>query len=320
MAGHPFKVAPGERIDQAVHSAVGALRQPSDAVLVPRSTVKQWLEQGRIEVRDASGPLAAKLLSRRADRELALTLVAAEGLIEGWLEATRSPARPDPQGCGIKILYEDLGLLVFHKPPGLPSAPQPGQTSGSAVHQALAHFPALPHTHLLEPGLLHRLDTGTSGALAFAKTEAAFAHYKEQWRSGGVAKYYRARTAGPIAGFRPLEITDPLAHDAKASKRMLVLKSGRRGFRGKPLAAHTTIVSSSPVRHLAGDRSCWEHEIRIHTGVMHQIRAHLASIGAPIIGDPVYGGADAPRLWLLAWKLELIQPSGGRIVVETGWD
>jgi 23S rRNA pseudouridine1911/1915/1917 synthase len=217
----------------------------------------------------------------------------------------------------MQILHEDDELIVFNKPPGLPSTAQQGQDSGTAVHEALARFPQLPFAGTLERGLLHRLDTGTSGALAFAKTEAAYSHYRSTWKSE-VGKIYRAvvsrsEKADPAAvpellARLPREIRLEIGHDAKSSRRMRVLdprlalpmKEQLRRVRGRPQTSHTILERA---HELAG--SHLDVEIRITTGVMHQIRVILAHLGIPIMGDEIYRGEKSSRLWLHAWKLVL---------------
>ncbi len=249
----------------------------------------------------------------------------------------------------LQLLYRDDELVVFNKPSGMPSTVQAGQTSGTAVHEAVAQFADLPFASadelrisqergLLLPrerGLLHRLDTGTSGALAFARTESAYPHLRALWKTD-VVKIYRAivapsdsdtaqqsvheRSHDPAPPSTPSflrslprDLQLEIAHDAKSARRMRVLdpslplpmKQQLRRIRGRPQAAHTRILSAT------AQGSCFDLEIRIFTGVMHQIRVHLAHLGLPIVGDPIYRGRPGVRLWLHAWKLEL---AGRRIV------
>lgn len=218
------------------------------------------------------------------------------------IRADLAPPAPEPGGCQMPVLFEDAEVVVFHKPTGLPSAVQAGQRRGTAVHHALAHDPSLE--------LLHRLDTGTSGCLAFARGLDAFEHLREEWKQGRVKKLYRARLSQVPTWKLPLEISKPLGHHPKAQSRMVVVERPNQPIRGKPLAARTTLL---------GMRTDREIEIELHTGVMHQIRAHLASLGAPLEGDLIYGGAESSRLWLLAWKLELPLTSGKRVTIEANW-
>ena len=236
----------------------------------------------------------------------------------------------------IPILFENEHLLILNKPCGMPSAPLPSQISGTesetrtAVHEALSHFPdlALRFSDSHEPGLLHRLDTGTSGVLAFAKTREAFEEIREAWKTSNVRKFYRAiveveieaqaHQATPFAALKlPLKIEWPMARLKKSSRRMLVLKNPKpeifRQIKGDPLEASTILheikLADPVITEKRGDDRVWLYEVyvEIETGVMHQIRAHLSALGAPILGDPIYGNSDSPtaRLCLHAERLDL---------------
>lgn len=211
----------------------------------------------------------------------------------------------------LSVLFEDDVLLVVNKPSGLPSAPlEPGEPS--AVTQALAYEPQLARVQGLkpeEPGLLHRLDTGTSGLLVFAKTQDAFDRLRGSWKLHHTQKTYRALVqANPEKPLPRLsyELALPLAHHPKSAKRMIALFPGKKlSHRGKPLAARTTLRTAHP----HGTPGLLDLELELHTGVMHQLRVHLQALGHPILGDALYGGAEAPRIHLHAWRLELPHPS-----------
>lgn len=237
-------------------------------------------------------------------------------------------ARPDPRGCLIPVVHEDAGLLVLGKPAGVASVPHSAEETDTAVSAALARFPGLAAIGKggLEPGLLHRLDTGTSGLLAFAKTESEFARLRELWSSGGVRKIYRAlaRPGAETLPRAPMDYRIALAHDAKSARRMLVFEPRKRqAIRGNPLPTLTRIVSVSEIRGAPDSGGLLDLEIEITTGVMHQIRCTLAHLGFPILGDPIYGGHPSERLWLHAWKLEIPRADGGTLCLEApipeGW-
>ncbi|MEN9722161.1 MAG: hypothetical protein RJB38_147 [Pseudomonadota bacterium] len=220
----------------------------------------------------------------------------------------------------VSVVYEDHDLLVIDKPSGTPSTAHSPEERGTAIHLALEHFPDLPFPHSLERGLLHRLDTATSGALAFAKTESAYAHYRTHWKTD-VRKIYRALslTTSPWKHDLPHLVSLEMGHDAKSSRRMRVLdaalpislKEQIRRIRGKPQEARTTILNTRSLEKLPealgnsshADEHLLDFTMEIHTGVLHQIRAHLAHLGYPILGDPLYRGKPSHRLWLHAWKL-----------------
>jgi len=210
----------------------------------------------------------------------------------------------------IKILHEDDRLLAFDKPSGLPSAPQARSKLETATDQALEHCPDLKNTfpNSKEPGLLHRLDTETSGILLFAKTSSTYERVRAHWEKHQMIKTYRALVNGaPHTRFfkTPLTITLPLAHSAKSAKKMIVLDPAKRfslrasSRRGKSLEAITHIQKATLL-----EKSLFDLTLQIETGVMHQIRCHLQNIGWPIYGDSHYKGTPSTRLWLHAWKLE----------------
>jgi 23S rRNA pseudouridine1911/1915/1917 synthase len=215
------------------------------------------------------------------------------------------------QGCELEILHEDQDLLVLNKPSGLASAPLGIRSeTETAVHHALAHAPALPLTDPKEPGLLHRLDTGTSGCLAFAKTREAFDFIKSAWRAGQVTKFYQAAVMNFPTGPLPQEIRLALGHDPKSSRKMKIAE-GR--IRGKTLEAWTSLLHAEPIS--VDGQTAVLLTIQLHTGVMHQIRVHLAHLGLPILGDALYGGRPSSRLWLHCASMHIPTPSGREVRV-----
>jgi 23S rRNA pseudouridine1911/1915/1917 synthase len=221
------------------------------------------------------------------------------------------------------VIYEDETLLALNKPAGLPSVPRDEGDTSTAVDLALKHCPTLsglgrkdrPH----EAGLLNRLDTATSGLLLFAKTQKAFDALEKDWTTGRVRKVYRALSQRvdsetPLPEI-PSIVRAPLGASAKSAKRMIVVgeeKKFLRRIRGRPLETVTRLLRASEVHP-----DVFDFEIEIETGVRHQIRCHLAHLGWPVMGDELYKGAKASRLFLHAWKLELIHPlSGKKLMIE----
>lgn len=218
------------------------------------------------------------------------------------------------------IVYEDDAILVIHKPTGVPSVPLKENEGGTAVEFALTRCPDMKSvtrvtadgkTKHLEPGLLHRLDTATSGLLVFAKTQSSFDALHKAWKNREVRKIYRAvvqstQTPVPIP---PLCLDIPLAHSQRSSKRMIALTADKtqamRQIRGKPLPAVTHIRAVQVIESAPSGVTLADFEVEIETGVMHQIRCHLAEIGWSIVGDPIYKGAPSSRLWLHAWRITL---------------
>jgi len=222
-------------------------------------------------------------------------------------------------------LFEDEWILAIHKPSGLPSQSlgKEGQETAEDLVQRRN-----PHTPLR---LCHRLDTGTSGVLLFAKSDPVFDEMRLRFKERKIRKFYDAfcrEADGPFkSGVFPLPrvIDLPLAHHPKSAKRMIALPAGkRREHRGKPLPAVSVIHAITPDRFSGAP--CLKVEIEIKTGVMHQIRVHLAHLGLPILGDPLYGPQKepprdemppVPRLGLHAKRVEF-ELRGFRYSIEAG--
>lgn len=234
-------------------------------------------------------------------------------------------AIPSPKGCFLPVLYEDDEILALHKASGVHSVAQSANDTECAVNAALAHFPKLAGIgkSALEPGLVHRLDQGTSGVLLFAKTQKEYERIREIWKSPLVQKSYLARISSSELKHHaqslelPLEICIPLGHSAKSSKKMIAISSKKmeRQIRGKPLRALTRIHR---IDFLSNNQA--DLEIQIETGLMHQIRVHLAYLGYPIVGDSVYGGEKATRLMLHAWRLRLPLACQAHLTIEAALD
>jgi len=209
-----------------------------------------------------------------------------------------------------RVLFEDERIFAVDKPSGVPShslSQSPG-VSSTAAPSVEERLKAMRGDHSV--WLLHRLDTGTSGVLLFAKDEATYNTMREKFRTRALNKEYRAwsegRPASPLS--LPAEITDSLAHHPKSKKRMIVLSEGRDlRHRGKPLAAHTRILAVGPA--VWQNQPVTEIRVQIITGVMHQIRVHLKSVGYPLVGDPIYGKGNAeepPRFSRLGLHAERV--------------
>ena len=236
-----------------------------------RGYVRRLFSQGRISLVDA--PTAKGALLRVGDTVR--------------VGAFRHPdLGPIPQpDLELSVLAERSGLLAFDKPAGMPSQPLDYEETGTAVNAALGRYPELGAVGRggLEPGLLHRLDIQTSGVLVFASTDASWQSARELFETGRVTKRYLALVHGRLAEAGELGL-----RLAQAGPRARVVERGGR-------VAHTRW---QPIR-AGADRSLVRLEMP--TGVTHQIRATLAHLGHPIIGDRLYGSnSDEPRHWLHA--------------------
>ncbi len=278
-----------------------------------RRILKQWFTQGRIKNAESDRPLdpSHKIAPPGC-------WVRIEGVTEADLhDLTQAQGAKE---CFLPILFEDENLLILNKSSGTPSLPLSGSETGTAVSAALARAPQLaslsslaPHLGPcppLEPGLLHRLDTGTSGVLAFAKTAQEFVRLREAWKSS--EKIYRAIVCPKSPHPLPEAINTPLAHSRHSSKRMIAFEAEKMRaseIRGKPLPA-ITLIRDTRICKSAPEIRLLDLTIEIKTGVFHQIRCHLSANGAPILGDPIYGKTSSTRLWLHAWKLTLPSANG----------
>jgi len=300
-------------IDHPARADQGVLQELKNRFSsLSRARIKTWFQEKRVFL--GSRPLQASTLLPAGRHELQIQGISEEDISQ---DPTQLPAQPSSQGCFLPIIYESESLLVLNKAAGIPSVPHSPQETETAVGAALAHHPALASigTRSLEPAILHRLDTGTSGLLAFAQTQDEYLRLRKLWSSGEVKKTYRAQVAPTSETSElpslPSELRISMAHDARSSKRMIALTEGKKQhFRGNPLSTITRILSATFLNNH------YDLEIEIQTGVMHQIRCTVASLGFPILGDLIYRGQPSSRLWLHAWKLEIPTREGGRLKLE----
>jgi 23S rRNA pseudouridine1911/1915/1917 synthase len=187
------------------------------------------------------------------------------------------PAMPQAQEIGLNILYEDEYLLVLDKPAGMVVHPAPGNPDGTLVNALIAHC-GDSLTGIggeKRPGIVHRLDKDTSGVMVVAKTELAHARLSAAFSTRDLERAYKALCWGvpsPAKG----EIEGDIGRDPRDRKRMAVVRKN-----GKAALTWYTVLQSFGLG--AALISC-----RLATGRTHQIRVHLAQIGHPLIGDPVY--------------------------------
>ena len=277
----PLTVPDAGRADTVLSAAVDGLT---------RSAAQRWLEEGRVTL---GGAPVKKNTRLEPGQELLIT-----------------PPEPEPidlvpQDIPLDIPYEDDDVIVVNKPVGMVVHPAPGHPDGTLVNALLYHC----GTSLsgingqLRPGIVHRIDRDTSGLLIAAKNDRAHLALAAQLADHSLFRLYHAVVLG---GFREESgtVNAPIARHKTDRKRMAVCRPGE----GREAVTHYQVVDS---------RGGYSHiTCRLETGRTHQIRVHMASIGHPLLGDPVYG-KSAPGLagqCLHAARLTFTHPATGEVM------
>lgn len=269
----PAAVA-GRRLDVVVGEVLG----------LSRARVKSLFEKGAVRV-DGRRPSKGDKATGGSRVEVELAEEAPELV-------------PEP-GRALALLYEDAWLIGVDKPAGMPSHPlRPGET-GTAANALVARFPEVSSASedAREGGLVHRLDIETSGVLLAARDRETWEAVRALFGRRAVDKRYWALVSGPIADEGAIEL--PLRH--KGETRVEPALDG--GEAGREALSHFRVLGRAGELALV--------EVRILTGVLHQVRAHLAAVGAPVVGDALYGGKPFPgltRFFLHARSLGLAHP------------
>ena len=276
----------GERLDRYL------------AAILPdqsRSRIQRLIETGHVAV---AGRAARANLSVKAGDRVTVSVPAP------------TIAAPRAEDIALPVLFEDGDLIVIDKPAGMVVHPAAGHGSGTVVNALLHQVTDLSGVGgELRPGIVHRLDKGTSGVMVVAKSDRAHESLARQFHDREVDKEYVAMVWGVVQAGRRIDL--PIGRDPANRKRMTARTRRSRSAVTRITRAH----------HLKGVTLC---QVAIATGRTHQIRVHLSAIGHPIVGDAAYGGARRrvagdlrpvlrlERPFLHAYRLTFTHPVDGR--------
>ena len=252
--------ATGQRLDRALAVAVPELSRARIQALLAAGCVAR----DGVTVTDASA-------GAKAGQKLVIAIPPPEA------------ARPAPQEIPLAVVFEDEDMLVIDKPPGLVVHPGAGNPDKTLVNALLAHCAGRLSGigGVRRPGIVHRLDKDTSGLLVVAKTDRAHAALAHQLQARTLKRIYNAVVWGhpaPAAG----RIEGNIGRSPNDRKRMALVAQG-----GKPAVTNYRAIRALNQSALV--------ECRLETGRTHQIRVHMASIGHPLLGDPLYGARRVPK-------------------------
>lgn len=296
--------AAGERIDKLFPLLSG----------LSRAAAVRLIEAGMVSLIRADG------------REIPVTdkkTRTAAGELLCWQIPEPEPSEVRPEDIPLSVVYEDEDILVVDKPVGMVVHPAPGNPDGTLVNALLYHCgDSLSGVGgVVRPGIVHRIDKDTSGLLVVAKNDAAHRALTEQLKTHTVSRVY---TALALGGFREEsgQVSFSIGRSRTDRKKMAAYPP--EAFRTDP-AIRSAVTHYTAVEHFAvGARwgqSFTRLSCRLETGRTHQIRVHMAALGHPLLGDPLYGG-DGTRFGkahvalirgqcLHAGELELIHPRTG---------
>jgi 23S rRNA pseudouridine1911/1915/1917 synthase len=250
-----FEVPPEydkQRLDRFLVSVLGDLS---------RSQIQRLIADGHVAV--ANRAARANLAMREGDR-VSVTMPEA------------APSTVESEALPLDIVFQDADVAVLNKPPGMVVHPAAGHSSGTLVNALMHHLTDLSGIGgERRPGIVHRLDRGTSGLMVVAKNDAAHHELARQFHDREVEKEYIALVWGVVQAGRRIDAAigrDPV---------------NRQKMSARARHARHAVTRITRAHHMPGLTLC---QVAIHTGRTHQIRVHLSAIGHPIVGDAMYGG------------------------------
>jgi 23S rRNA pseudouridine1911/1915/1917 synthase len=269
---------------------------------VSRSVAAELIAQGRVLIDDV-----AVLVGRTELREGSRMTV--------HLPDPESGQVHPESGVVFEVVHADDQLVVIDKPAGLVVHPGAGHHEGTLVGGLLERFPDLAQLVADgvcgsdRPGIVHRLDKGTSGLLAVARTEGAYTSLVAQLAARTMERRYRALVEGEVVDERG-EVDAPIGRSTRTPTKMAIAAGGKAARTGY------TVVERRP-----GPPPTTLVELSLQSGRTHQIRVHMAAIGHPVVGDARYGTPDrrlgSGRFYLHAFELAFIHPASGERVQFT---
>ena len=278
-----FEGVAAERLDKVLAAFLATIGELSG---YSRSQIQRWIEAGQVQVN-----------SKRVDKPGAQVSPGAEVSL-----VIPEPAQTEilPSGREIEILYQDADLLVINKPAAISMHPGAGRISDTIVHAVIGHISEEERQQGVRPGIVHRLDMDTTGLVVIAKTVQSHAALSRQFAGRTTGREYLALVYTTPRGRREVSTADAgrvdtqFGRDPKRRLQMAVVVNG-----GKRAITNWRVMERMHYGALLA--------VNLETGRTHQIRVHMNHIGAPIIGDPVYGDTTG-----LPSQLKIISAKFGR--------
>ena len=263
--------------------------------LVPefsRSYLQQLLEQGAVQ-------LNHKVATKASAKVKLGDVIGVE------MRPTAQSQSFKPEVMDLDVVYEDAYLLVVNKPAGLVVHPAPGNWQGTLLNGLLAHHAGA--AVVPRAGIVHRLDKDTSGLMVVAKDRQTMDALVALIARRDVSRRYLALAHKPWVGVEQQKVDAPIGRDPRNRLRMAVVDLSQHA--GKEARTDITCWDST-------SDHCLVH-CKLHTGRTHQIRVHMLSLGHPLVGDAIYGGApagDMQRQALHAFRLSFVHPMTGQLL------